>query len=75
LLTTSQLGSSTLSTNVPEKLLTTSQLGSSTLSTNVPEIVYMKYRNMFEPVIMSDWHKTYNYHPEITNKINKFFLY
>lgn len=42
---------------------------------HVPEIVYMKYRNIFEPIIMSDWNKTYEYHPEITNKINKFFLY
>ena len=42
---------------------------------SVPEIVYMKYRNMFEPIIMSDWNKYYTYHPEITNKINRFFLY
>ena len=42
---------------------------------SVPEIVYMKYRNMFEPIIPSDWNKYYEYHPEITNKINKFFLY
>ena len=42
---------------------------------NMLEKYNFKYRNMFEPIIPSDWNKYYEYHPEITNKINKFFLY
>ena len=70
-----QLGSSAPPTNVPDKLLTTSQLGSSALPTNVPEIVFMKYRKMFEPINNNDWNEYYEYHPNINDKINKYFLY
>ena len=41
----------------------------------VPELVYMKYRKSFENLIKSDWGNIIEYHPQITGKINKYFLY
>ena len=41
----------------------------------VPEIVYMKYRKIFEYPEQSDWGEIIEYHPHISKKINKLFLY
>ena len=41
----------------------------------VPEIVYMKYRKMFEYPEASEWGEIIEYHPHISKKINKYFLY
>lgn len=41
----------------------------------VPEIVYMKYRKEFEPIIESDWDQFINYHPNVPDKINKYYLF
>ncbi len=41
----------------------------------VPEIVYMKYRKIFEYPEESDWGEIIEYHPHISKKINKYFLY
>ncbi len=41
----------------------------------VPEIVYMKYRKNFEYPDESDWNEIKEYHPHISSKINKFYLY
>ncbi len=41
----------------------------------VPEIVYMKYRKIFEYPEESDWDEIIEYHPHISKKINKYFLY
>jgi bifunctional polynucleotide phosphatase/kinase len=41
----------------------------------VPEIVYMKYRKIFEYPEESDWGEIIEYHPHVSKKINKNFLY
>jgi len=41
----------------------------------VPEIVYIKYKKNFEYPKESDWNKIIEYHPHISKKINKYFLY
>jgi bifunctional polynucleotide phosphatase/kinase len=41
----------------------------------VPEIVYMKYRKNFEYPLESDWNEIVEYHPHISKKINKHYLY
>jgi predicted kinase len=41
----------------------------------VPEIVYKKYKKNFEYPKESDWDKIIEYHPHISKKINKYFLY
>jgi bifunctional polynucleotide phosphatase/kinase len=41
----------------------------------VPEIVYMKYRKNFEYPLEDDWDEIIEYHPHITSKINKYYLY
>lgn len=41
----------------------------------IPEIVYMKYRKNFEYPDNKDWNEIKEYHPHISKKINKFYLY
>ena len=41
----------------------------------IPEIVYMKYRKNFEYPDESDWDEIIEYHPHITKKVNKYYLY
>ena len=41
----------------------------------VPEIVYMKYRKNFEHPQESEWDTVLEYHPHISKKINKYYLY
>ena len=41
----------------------------------VPEIVYMKYRKDFEYPKYSDWHEIIEYHPHVSSKINKYYLF
>lgn len=41
----------------------------------VPEIVYMKYRKNFEYPDEEDWNEVIEYHPHISSKVNKFYLY
>ena len=41
----------------------------------IPEIVYMKYRKNFEFPNEEDWNEIKVYHPHISNKINKFYLF
>jgi len=41
----------------------------------VPEIVYMKYRKSFEYPDEDDWNEIIEYHPHISRKINKFYLF
>lgn len=41
----------------------------------VPEIVYMKYRKDFENINSNDWNKVIVYHPNITDAINKYYLF
>ncbi len=41
----------------------------------VPEIVYMKYRKNFEFPLETDWNEIIEYHPHISSKVNKYFLY
>lgn len=41
----------------------------------IPEIVYMKYRKSFEYPYNEDWDEIIEYHPHISGKINKFYLY
>ncbi len=41
----------------------------------VPEIVYMKYRKSFEYPNEEDWNEIIEYHPHISSKINKFYLF
>jgi bifunctional polynucleotide phosphatase/kinase len=41
----------------------------------IPEIVYMKYRKSFEYPDDEDWNEIKEYHPHISGKINKFYLY
>lgn len=41
----------------------------------VPEIVYMKYRKTFEYPEYSDWDEIIEYHPHISSKINKYYLF
>jgi len=41
----------------------------------VPEIVYMKYRKNFEYPDEADWNVIKEYHPHVSSKINKFYLY
>jgi len=41
----------------------------------ISEIVYMKYRKDFEYPQESDWGEIIEYHPHISKKINKYYLY
>ena len=41
----------------------------------IPEIVYMKYRKNFEYPDDEDWNEIKEYHPHISGKFNKFYLY
>lgn len=41
----------------------------------IPEIVYMKYRKNFEKIKKSDWDETIKYHPNISDTINKYYLF
>jgi bifunctional polynucleotide phosphatase/kinase len=41
----------------------------------VPEIVYMKYRKEFVNICNDDWDKVIMYHPNITDRINKYYLF
>lgn len=41
----------------------------------VPEIVYMKYRKNFEYPSELDWNEVIEYHPHISSKVNKYYLY
>ena len=41
----------------------------------VPKIVYIKYKKNFEYPKESDWNEIIEYHPHISKKINKYFLY
>lgn len=41
----------------------------------VPEIVYMKYKKDFENININDWNKLIMYHPDISKKINKYYLF
>ncbi len=41
----------------------------------IPEIVYMKYRKSFEYPEEEDWNEIIEYHPHISGKINRFYLF
>ncbi len=41
----------------------------------IPNIVYLKYRKDFEPLNKKDWNHIIEYHPHITRKMNKYYLF